>query len=353
MPTTMAGRRYRAHMQRTESDPSWPADPLSSTDLEEPPRLADARDPASTVGGSSTVPGPWGTLAERWVPEPLRGARVAPGRRGMALLTLVAALAALIAAAGVWWTRPNATVVPPRDAATSRMSTEAAATPDFAGADDADSLDAGVWSEPESGEVPPAVEVTAPGAQDPAPPGATTDSSADQLVPQSHGDVAIPADGPIFVSVTGKVRRPGLVSVFADARVADAIAAAGGVSDLDDLIGINLAAPLRDGASIVVGGPGVNSVTNLAESNGGAVDIAGDLGSDGHPDSTSPADALVNINTADATTLQLLPGVGPVTAEAIIAYRAEHGPFVEAAQLQEVSGIGPATFARISSRITW
>jgi competence protein ComEA len=63
-------------------------------------------------------------------------------------------------------------------------------------------------------------------------------------------------------------------------------------------------------------------------------------------------DAKVSVNAGDTAALQTLPGVGPVTAAAIIAYRTEHGPFTDLAQLQEVSGIGPATFARLEPHVT-
>lgn len=254
--------------------------------------------------------GAWGVLAERWVPEPLRGARVDPGRRGAVLLSAVAALAAVVAAVGVWWARPVPTPIGDAPAGAVTVLDGQAATGDDAASAVASAADAPVASSV-----------------------AASDATA--------GEAAAPA-GPIMVSVTGQVRRPGLVTLPAGARVADAIDAAGGVTDPTLLAGLNLAAHLTDGASVVVAGPGGNAVA--AESTVGAAPASGGAG--------APDSALININTADSATLQQLSGVGPVTAEAIITYRTQHGPFTELGQLQEVSGIGPATYAKLAPHVT-
>lgn len=278
-----------------------------------------------------TAAGPWGELAEKWVPEPLRGARIDPKRRGAVLLTAVSAIAAIAAALGVWWSRPQPTPVP---AASGAVSAAAAATslgPALSGVapGDDDAL----------GDAPAAAAPAGPEATG----GDATGTDPAGAAPAATSGVPGPAEpsGTIVVSVTGHVRHPGVVTVPAHARVADAITAAGGALDDSDLTGLNLAALLTDGSSIVVLGPGGGAVTV-----GSADDPAAGTGSG---DTTT---AKINLNTADAAALQTLSGVGPVTAAAIIAYRTEHGPFTELAQLQEVSGIGPATFARLEPHVT-
>lgn len=250
--------------------------------------------------------GPWGVLAEKWVPETFREARVDPGRRGAVLLLVVAALAAVIAAVGVWWSRPEPAPVP-----------ASAVTP----------------------LVSPGPTIGTAGSSAAAEPaGPHTAATASGSATLSTTSAAPP--GPILVSVTGRVRRPGLVTVPSDSRVADAIAAAGGVLDAADLTGLNLAAHVSDGTSIVVAGPAGSSVQDEVAASG---DASG-------PGAAEPD--KVNINSADLQALQRLPGVGPVTAAAIVEYRTQHGPFTDVAQLQEVSGIGPVTFARIEPHAT-
>jgi competence protein ComEA len=273
-----------------------------------------------------TTGGPWGDLAEKWVPEPLRGARIDPKRRGAVLLTAVAAIAAIAAALGVWWSRPQPTPVP---AASGAVSAAAATSLGTALSDEATG----------DGDT----HGGAPAVAAPAAPGATgrdaTGSHSGEVEPAATSGLPAPAasSGTIVVSVTGHVRHPGVVTVPARARVADAITAAGGALDDSDLTGLNLAALLTDGSSIVVLGSGGGAVTV------GSTSAAGTGGGD---------TAKISLNTADAAALQTLSGVGPVTAAAIIAYRTEHGPFTELAQLQEVSGIGPATFARLEPHVT-
>ena len=279
-------------------------EPVVESAAESAVDVADARraDWATRLVGS----GPWGTLAEKWVPEPLRGARIEPGRRGAVLLSVVAALAAIVAAVGVWWSKPQPAPV----SAVVGAGLTAIMDP------------------------VPATGTNAPGAGNPPHGEPTAPSSAGSTTRSTPS-------GPVLVSVTGRVRRPGLVTVPADARVADAIAAAGGVLDTADLSGLNLAAHVSDGASVVVAGPGGSSVhVEVTPASG---DIAGD---------GAATPGVVNINSADVQGLQQLPGVGPVTAAAIIEYRTQHGRFTDVAQLQEVAGIGPVTFARIAPHAT-
>lgn len=144
--------------------------------------------------------------------------------------------------------------------------------------------------------------------------------------------------GTVVVDVAGKVRRPGIVSLPAGARVVDALEAAGGPRQGVDLIALNLARVLVDGEQIVVGVPPPPGVAAPAASAPGAAAGAGG--------------PLVNLNTADQAQLEELPGVGPVTAAAILEWRTEHGPFTTVDELLEVSGIGEARLAEIAPHVT-
>lgn len=154
----------------------------------------------------------------------------------------------------------------------------------------------------------------------------------------SPPDPASPsAAATVIVDVAGAVRRPGVYELSAGERVIDAIELAGGPAPKGDTSALNLAAPLVDGSQILVpvaGGGGA--------SGGGTAPVAG---------GTAPG-GLVNINTADAATLETLNGIGEVLAAAIIAYRDEHGPFPSIDALEDVSGIGPATLEELRSQVT-
>ncbi|MDN5893413.1 MAG: helix-hairpin-helix domain-containing protein [Nocardioides sp.] len=143
----------------------------------------------------------------------------------------------------------------------------------------------------------------------------------------------------LVVDVTGKVRRPGIVVLAPGSRVVDAVDAAGGAKKGVSLRNLNLAKVLQDGEQILVG---VTSPPGTAAS--AAPDGSG-------TDAGSPAD-LININTASATDLEELSGVGPVTAEAIIDWRSGNGGFQSVDQLLEVDGIGEKTLADLSPHVT-
>ena len=172
----------------------------------------------------------------------------------------------------------------------------------------------------------------------PTAPAVTPGPPADGLV--SIAPEAAPAGSPVVaggritVDVAGKVRRPGIVVLDLGARVVDALEAAGGARRGVDLSSVNLARVLVDGEQLLVGLPPVGGVA------GAAVPTAG---SDG---------PLVNLNTATQTELETLPDVGPVTAEAILAWRSEHGGFTAVEELLEVDGIGDATLATIAPHVT-
>ena len=136
--------------------------------------------------------------------------------------------------------------------------------------------------------------------------------------------------GLVTVHVSGAVADPGLVGVTDGARVADAIAAAGGSISGADLSAINLAAPVRDGDQIVVPAPSVP----------GLVAVVG-----------VETDARVRLNGASAAELETLPGVGPVLAERIITHRESHGPFTEMEDLLDVPGIGESKLATLREHV--
>lgn len=143
-------------------------------------------------------------------------------------------------------------------------------------------------------------------------------SAVDTAVP---GDGAAPsrADGgaPMLVQVSGAVAQPGLVEVPPGSRVADAVDAAGGLTESADLAGVNLARPAADGEHV--------HVPTAGESQAG--------------------EGPVSINTAPAAELEELPGVGPVLAARIVADREANGPFASLDDAQRVSGVGPALVA--------
>ena len=148
--------------------------------------------------------------------------------------------------------------------------------------------------------------------------------------------------GTIAVHVAGEVHDPGVVELPGDARVADAIAAAGGMTEQAVPGRLNLAARLSDGDQIFVS-DATDPPSELVR--GGDPPDAPGAGSDSSP-------APIDLNTATAEQLESLPGVGPATAQAILAWREEHGRFSRIEELQEVDGIGPKTFARLAPYVT-
>lgn len=126
--------------------------------------------------------------------------------------------------------------------------------------------------------------------------------------------------GQIVVDVKGDVQAPGLVTLTAGSRVADAIAAAGGIMPNADISAINLAERLSDGQMIFIG----NTQSMALNS-----------------------DSRINLNLATETELDSLPGVGPVMAGRIIAWRESNQKFHSVDELQEVPGIGPKVFANL------
>jgi competence protein ComEA len=159
------------------------------------------------------------------------------------------------------------------------------------------------------------------------------------------------SDRPVVVSVVGLVHTPGLVTLAPGARIADAVQAAGGAVDGADTIGLNMARPVGDGEQIVVGiAPAAGQPTVLGSSVGsGSVPAAASpSGSGPTPGSAKPkGNEVVDLNAATVEQLDALPGVGPVTAAAIVAWRQAHGRFASVDQLADVDGIGPARLDKL------
>jgi competence protein ComEA len=176
----------------------------------------------------------------------------------------------------------------------------------------------------------------------PTAPAATVGTPADGLVSMAGPEASAPGVTPIAggeritVDVAGKVRRPGIAVLDAGSRVVDAIQAAGGARGGVDLSSLNLARVLVDGEQILVGVPAAAAPPGVVPA----------------PGAPSPTGPLVNLNLAGQVELEALPEVGPVTAQAILAWRDEHGGFTDVGELLEVDGIGDATLAQITPYVT-
>jgi competence protein ComEA len=149
------------------------------------------------------------------------------------------------------------------------------------------------------------------------------------------GTSASPSPAAIIVDVAGEVKKPGVYEFTEGERVIDALNAAGGPKHDANLAALNLAAPLADGSQVLV--PATVAATAPGSSSGST---------------TSGGTTLINVNTADAIQLQELPGIGEVLSAAIVKYREDNGPFASVDQLDEVSGIGPATLENIRDLVT-
>ncbi|HEX5253601.1 MAG TPA: ComEA family DNA-binding protein [Mycobacterium sp.] len=188
-----------------------------------------------------------------------------------------------------------------------------------------------------SAKLPPVEKVSTAGPRSSASPGAAQPPSPDR---------------PVVVSVVGLVHTPGLVTLAPGARIADALSAAGGAVNGADTIGLNMARPLGDGEQIVVG---------LAPVPGQPTALGSSVATGTTPTSKAPPPApgsvkpkpgqAVDLNTATVQELDALPGVGPVTAAAIVAWRQSNGKFASVDQLAEVEGIGPARLEKLRALV--
>jgi competence protein ComEA len=158
--------------------------------------------------------------------------------------------------------------------------------------------------------------------------GTATSQPVAPLVPESA--TAAPK---LVVHVAGAVRRPGLYQLAEGKRVADAVARAGGATAPADTAAINLAAPLADGMQVLV--PRRLPVPDAATAAAGQ----------------APA-VRVSLGSATAEQLDALPGVGPVTAQKIVAYRSAHGGFRSVDDLDAIPGIGPARIEQLRELVS-
>lgn len=159
-------------------------------------------------------------------------------------------------------------------------------------------------------------------------------------------------DEPVVVSVVGLVHKPGLVTLDAGARIADALTAAGGSLDGADLLGLNMARRVADGEQIVVGiAPAPGQPATMGSSVSSEPSATASAGTPQAPGTNSASGGLVDLNTATVEQLDTLPGVGPVTASAIVAWRDANGRFTSVDQLGDVDGIGPARLAKLRALV--
>ncbi|MGO1675115.1 MAG: helix-hairpin-helix domain-containing protein [Brevibacterium aurantiacum] len=201
-------------------------------------------------------------------------------------------------------------------------------------------------------------------------------ASGDKGGPEAASAAPSTESGDVIVHVTGAVQSPSVVILAPGARVQDAVEAAGGLKSEADAEAINLARVLQDGEQIHIPmrgedpGPGASDADSAGTNAAGGAEQgagggagqdggSGSAGSSGTSDSAGASGSAsadpnsgtaVNLNTADLTTLETLPGVGPVTAEAIIAYREEQ-PFATVDDLLLVPGIGPKTFESLKDLV--
>lgn len=145
----------------------------------------------------------------------------------------------------------------------------------------------------------------------------------------------------VYVDVDGAVVTPGVYRLREGARVAQAIDAAGGLTPEADVAGLNRASKVVDGQKIYVPHVGEQQTVDVVAGSGPGEASAG----------ASVASDLVNINTANASELQTLSGVGPSMAHSIIDERTQNGPFTSIDDLMRVSGIGEKKFAKIKDCI--
>lgn len=274
------------------------------------PALPTAAQPAPAQVGSTqpalAQPVPqrpsWRDVLGERVPIGLRGAVLDPAARGALALGLVALIAALVALGLAWRSAPRE--VPVGAAGVPVLGTSVPPVAPAAGL--------------------PAMTPAGPSVSSPAPAGSA------------------PAQGRVVVDVAGKVRRPGVVSLPAESRVADALRLAGGVLPGTDTSALSLARRLVDGEQVLVTGePGVAPAPLPAGPSVPAATGADGSGGAGGPGAASSGP--LDLNAATVEQLDGLPGVGPVLAGRIIEWRTAHNGFTSVEQLREVKGLGGKT----------
>lgn len=144
----------------------------------------------------------------------------------------------------------------------------------------------------------------------------------------------------IVVDVSGEVKSPSVIELPFESRINDAIVAAGGLTKDADISQINRAASLSDGEKIFIPKKPVQENQNdgVASQN---------INENNQSQNSATQNDKININQAESSKLQEIPGIGPVTANKIISYRMEHGLFRKLEDLKKVSGIGDKTFEKM------
>lgn len=273
---------------------------------------AGARDGSgrrSRAGDGSTVRTGSGTSAtRRWAVS---------GRAAVVLLAVVAALAGAVVARAIALGPSDPVPVPQLTVHESGPVAGEGTAADEAGAREA-------WTPSAVPDPPDAGEAVAGGAA---------------------GGSAAATGSSVVVHVAGAVLEPGVVELPAGARVAQAIDSAGGAHAEAELAAVNLARPLQDGEQVYVPRVG-EAPPGTAAGPAAPADPAGS-GSGG---GVGP-EGVVDLNTADLSALDTLPGVGPAIAQRILDWREANGPFHSVDELLEVSGIGPATLERVRERV--
>jgi competence protein ComEA len=291
---------------------------------DQPPEAADRPDGAGFT--ADTGPG----QAGRWTDQLREAAadRLPPAVRGLRPgIPLRAALAALLIAVAI-----GAAVLARSTAAADSSTT----VPNRTGQPRSG------WSAGSRPAAGPSSAIAGPGAAEDLPlPVAQSVPVAQTLPGPTAGAGSAGVGGPVVVDVVGRVHRPGRVHLPAGSRVWDAVLAAGGASGGARLDRINLARPLTDGEQIRVPSA-TDPVPPVADAAAGA-----GSGAAGPSPGAGAGGGPINLNTASAAEFDGLPGVGPVLAGRIVAWRSQHGRFSRVEELGEVQGIGDKLLANL------
>ncbi|MFE3190358.1 ComEA family DNA-binding protein [Nocardia sp. NPDC059240] len=338
---------------------SPPPGPASTPPSTSPPATPGELAPLAAPGWLSEPCGSVSLWHERLVPERFRGTRWDPGPRGVLVIAALGLLAILIAGYVALREEPVTQPVPPLATVGEVVPVDQdAPAPDTAGAPATPAPAAGAFPLPAAGAVPlPAAGSTpvpaAGAAQPPTSNPAVAQPGRNPLAPNAAGaPSASTVPGELVVSVVGLVEHGGLRRFPPGARVADALRVAAPRPEAD-LSTLNLAQLLTDGDQIIVARSAVRPTTPAV---GTTIVNSAHPAANSPPSSASPrppgAPAKVNLNTATESELDTLPGVGPVTAKAILTWRTRHGRFTSIDQLAEIAGIGHSRLNRLRDRVT-
>ncbi|XCB30241.1 helix-hairpin-helix domain-containing protein [Arcanobacterium hippocoleae] len=176
---------------------------------------------------------------------------------------------------------------------------------------------------------------------------------SDNALPEMKSDSGNTESAKIIVYVSGAVKQPGVVEIAGKSRINDAVKAAGGPTEEADLAHVNLAQIVNDGEQIYVPKlaetKAANLVPGIQGQNNGGGGGAEKYSESGADPGTAATVSKVNLNTATLAQLDQIPGVGPVTAKEILAWREENGSFKSIEDLLQISGIGEKTLEKFES----